>query len=432
MSLSILAQKPIILGMQHFGIGLLSLGAVSGVGAGAIQIVGDPNDSNPKVEIMVPKISQAPASHGQITKDISNTQEIERGFKAFVPWGRVDGAMTPWIPGATTSQTASLENAVPVHAPPTPHVTTPIEAASAPPSQHKNGDVRILSPQMGTATTYTTTENGISITRGGASASSSPLISAPISGVSQQGPNGILPIIGSDGRTPFNVYKRPDSTSGNKVALVIGGLGLNARITERAINNLPAEVTLSFVPYADNLQGWINKARAAGHEVLIEIPLEPNDYPQNDTGPHTLMSNGAPEENKRRLEYLLSRASGYFGVLNYMGGKFASSSNASSAFMAALKNRGLGFISDGSSGGLSQAARGSGVNFAVADRAIDQRPAAQDITAQLGALEAMATQRGSALGFGVGYSVTIDQVVAWANGAQARGIQLAPASAVAN
>ncbi len=430
MSISLLAQKPIILGLQHFGIGLLSLGAITGVGAGAVQVVGDPNDSNPKVEILVPKVPPAPANQGHSIKDVSNTQEIERGFKAFMPWGRVDGAMTPWIPGAAPMQTASLEHEVPTVAPPTPHVTTPIEAASAPPSQHNNGNVRILSPQMGNTTTYTTTENGVSVTRSGGT-SSSPLISAPISGVSQQGPNGILPIISSDGRTPFNVYKRPDTTSGKKVALVIGGLGLNARITERAINNLPPEVTLSFVPYADNLQGWINKARAAGHEVLIEIPLEPHDYPQNDTGPHTLMANGAPEENKRRLEYLLSRASGYFGVLNYMGGKFASSQTANNAFMSALKARGLGFISDGSSGGLGQAARSIGLNSATADRAIDQRPAAQDIIAQLGALEAMASQKGSALGFGVGYSVTIDQVASWAEGARSRGINLAPASAVA-
>ena len=431
MSISLLTHKPIILGLQHFGIGLLSLGAISGVGAGAVQVAGDPNDSNPKVEIMVPKINPAPASHGQSVKDISNTQEIERGFKAFIPWGRVDGAMSPWIQGATATQTASLGAEVPVHAAPEPRVTSAIEAASAPPSQHASGNVRILSPQMGNGISYTTTENGVTVTRSG-SKSSSPLITAPISGVSQQGPNGILPVIGADGRTPFNVYKRPDASSGNKVALVIGGLGLNARITERAINNLPAEVTLSFVPYSDNLQGWINKARAAGHEVLIEVPLEPHDYPQNDTGPHTLMSNGTPEENKRRLEFLLSRASGYFGVLNYMGAKFATSASANNAFMGALKSRGLGFISDGSSGGLGQAAQSIGLNSATADRAIDQRPAAQDITAQLGALEAMATQKGAALGFGVGYSVTIDQIVAWADGAKARGINLAPASAVAN
>jgi len=69
------------------------------------------------------------------------------------------------------------------------------------------------------------------------------------------------------------------------VALIIGGLGLNAATTRQAIESLPPEVTLSFVPYADGLQGWIDMARAAGHEVMLEAPMEPADYPSNDPGP---------------------------------------------------------------------------------------------------------------------------------------------------
>ena len=176
----------------------------------------------------------------------------------------------------------------------------------------------------------------------------------------------------------------------------------------------------------------INRARAQGHEVLIEIPLEPFDFPDNDTGPQTLMSSGSAEENQRRLEYLLAKASGYFGVVNYMGGKFASSTAASGGFMRNLKNRGLGFISDGSSASLGNTARTNGVKTITADRNIDQRPSAADIEAQLGALEAMATQRGNALGFGVAYSVTIDKINAWASAAAGRGVTLIPASALAS
>lgn len=425
-AISILTQKPLILGAQHFGIGLLSLGAVTGIGAGTVQVVGDVRDGGPKVEIMVPKYV-AVANNGT-SPEFANTKPEPVGIQAFLPWTRADGGMTPWIKGAATPAAPHEEPAPPA---PEPHVVTVAEAASAAPVGHGAGNVRILAPNMG-ASSVTSNENGVSVTRSGVRGGASPLISAPISGVSSQGPNGILPVIANDGRTPFDVYKRPNTVAGTRIALVVGGLGLNARITERAINQLPAEVTLSFVPYADNLQGWINRARAQGHEVLIEIPLEPFDYPENDTGPHTLMSNGTVDENKRRLEYLLSRATGYFGVVNYLGGKFASSATANNNFMNALKARGLGFISDGSSAGLGQAAHTLGLKSATADRAIDSRPAAADIVAQLGALEAMATQKGSALGFGVGYAVTIDQISTWAEGARSRGIMLAPASSMAN
>ena len=110
-----------------------------------------------------------------------------------------------------------------------------------------------------------------------------PLPASPIAGFFAPGPAGPLPIIAPDGRTPFEAYRRPFVPDNRpKVALVIGGLGLNSRATQTAIEALPAEVTLSFSPYADGLQGWIDRARAAGHEVLLEIPMEPVDFPDNE------------------------------------------------------------------------------------------------------------------------------------------------------
>ncbi|HEX3407807.1 MAG TPA: divergent polysaccharide deacetylase family protein, partial [Caulobacteraceae bacterium] len=103
---------------------------------------------------------------------------------------------------------------------------------------------------------------------------------APIAGLFTQGPGGPLPIIGADGRTSAQAYARPSTPDGKpRVALIIGGLGLNAKETRVAISALPPEVTLSFVPYSEGLQGWIDMARAAGHEVLLEAPMEPKDYP---------------------------------------------------------------------------------------------------------------------------------------------------------
>ena len=136
-----------------------------------------------------------------------------------------------------------------------------------------------------------------------------PLAPAPFPGLTAPGPGGLLPIIGKDGRTPFAAYARPFTANGKpRIALVVGGLGLNAAATRAAIARLPPEVTLSFVPYADGLQGWIDQARAAGHEAVLEAPMEPVDYPNNDPGPMTLMAKAAPVETVRRMEQLLSRA----------------------------------------------------------------------------------------------------------------------------
>lgn len=249
---------------------------------------------------------------------------------------------------------------------------------------------------------------------------------APFAGLFQQTPGGPLPMIGPDGRTPAQAYARPFQDSGwPKIALVIGGLGLNARATRQAIEQLPPEVTLSFVPYAEGLQAWIDLARSQGHEVLLEAPMEPVDYPQNDPGPYTLMAADGPAVTGQRLEWLLSRATGYFGVTNYLGGRFLQSDAALTGFVAALSRRGLAFIDDGSAAG-----RGGGVPRASALKIIDANLDAEGIGAELARLEEAAQAKGAALGSGFAYPVTLEQVRAWAQGLPGKGLQLAPASAV--
>jgi uncharacterized protein len=429
-----LSQSPLQVGLKHALIGAVALVGTGALAASGIAVLGDPADAGPSVTVAVPALPPPRAANErpQPSADVVNSAKPE-GLARFFMWRTPDGGLTPWRPGTPTPGAPDVakvdEAARAAHADPAaaqaPAVTTPAEAAAADPvPPTEGGTARIMSPAFGTSAT----ENGVRVTRGGQTGA---LVAAPVSGLHEQGPNGLLPMIATDGRTIHTAYRRPFTDTGKpKVAIVIGGLGLNSRVTQRAISELPPDVTLSFVPYAANLQGWINQARAAGHEVLIELPMEPMDYPDNDPGPHTLLAGAPADENVRRLDYLLSRASGYFGVTNYLGGRFASSGTATAAVMVALKNRGVSFVSDGSSPALGTAARSGGLRMLTADRALDQRPAAADVDAQLGALEAQARQGGAATGFGVGYAVTISQVSAWARGLEARGLTLAPASAL--
>ena len=253
-----------------------------------------------------------------------------------------------------------------------------------------------------------------------------PLPQAPIAGLSAPGPGGPLPVIAPNGRTSAEAYARPFTSNGRpKVALVIGGLGLNAATTRQAIDTLPAQVTLSFVPYADGLQGWIDMARARGHEVLLEAPMEPMDYPDNDPGPYTLMAAAQPAETLHKLEWVLSRATGYFGVTNYLGSRFLASESAMASLGSALRSRGLAFIDDGQAG-----RRAAGPPRASAERIIDDQLSGEAIDQQLLALEAGALQHGQALGSGFAYPVTLSQVARWASAVETRGYQLAPASAL--
>ncbi|PZU56302.1 MAG: hypothetical protein DI552_09860 [Brevundimonas sp.] len=254
----------------------------------------------------------------------------------------------------------------------------------------------------------------------------SPLPKAPIAGLFQNGPSGPLPVIAPDGRVPAQAYARPFRPNGKpRVALIVGGLGLNAVTTRAAIERLPPEVTLSFVPYAENLQGWIDQARAQGHEVMLEMPMEPSGYPDNDPGPYTLLASGGPDDVKAKMDWLLGRATGYFGVTNYLGDRFAASDAGMGAFLSVLRQHGIAFLDDGS----FQRRPGAWAR-ASADKIIDQTQSPAAVIAALNSLEAQAKIRGSALGTGFSYPVTVETAARWTAGLEQRGLQLAPASAM--
>ncbi|MGE3301644.1 MAG: divergent polysaccharide deacetylase family protein [Hyphomonadaceae bacterium] len=260
------------------------------------------------------------------------------------------------------------------------------------------------------------------------------LTQAPIAKISAPGPLGPLPAIAADGSTALKVYRRPYAGDPQKprVAVIIGGLGFNAAVTQAAIDELPPEVTLSFIPYADNLQGWINQARARGHEVMIDLPMESFDSAESDTGPQTLLAGAPPKDNVGHLENLLSRGAGYFAVSNYQGAKFAQSSQASATLARALKQRGLGMIANGIGprAALGAEADRAKLPYATADRLLDAQRDSDAIANRLDDLETIAKQTGDALGAGFAFPVTVGEIKTWAAQLPSRGLSLAPASAV--
>lgn len=254
----------------------------------------------------------------------------------------------------------------------------------------------------------------------------------------EQSHHGPLPRVGADGTRPHTAYARPSLTpqtaGGRKlIAVTVTGLGLNDAMTEQAITSLPGAITLAFAPYGANVSTLAQAAKAAGHEVMLEIPLEPFDYPQNDPGPHTLLAQQPPRDNLEKLYWLMARIGGYTGVLNHMGARFTASAADFGPIMEELGMRGLSYLDDGSSNRsvAPQLARQNNVPFARADLEIDTNPSRAAILAQLAALEAQADERGWALGTISALPVSIRTLAEWAGALDKNTYLLVPVSALA-
>ncbi len=218
-----------------------------------------------------------------------------------------------------------------------------------------------------------------------------------------------------------------------RIAIVVGGLGINNVITQEAVQRLNSSMSLAFAPYGADLERQVARAREDGHEVLLQAPMEPFDYPDNDPGPHTLAVSLPDEQVADRLQWLMARFPGYVGIVNFMGGRFMSNEVSLSPVLKEIRSRGLLFMDDGTSGRsiAPQVADSIGLSHAKADVVLDAVQRAVEIDAALARLEKIAREKGSAIGSATALPVTIDRLARWAKAAEARGVTLVPVSALA-
>ncbi len=263
-----------------------------------------------------------------------------------------------------------------------------------------------------------------------------PLTKAPIADVTEKIEGGLLPRIADNGKKPSALYARAVSmnvihSDSPKIVIILGGMGLSEELTSRAARELPSDITFAFAPYGNQLQDQVDKVRKSGHEVLLQVPMEPVGFPATNPGPKTLLADADKSENLGALHWHMSRFAGYTGIINYMGGRFLANQDALKPVMADVKQRGLLFFEDGTMPltAATAAAKAAGAPARRAQIVIDSDPSPKSIAASLVLLEAEAETNGIAIGTGSGLPATIDAVREWAKDAAERGVILIPASA---
>ncbi len=235
---------------------------------------------------------------------------------------------------------------------------------------------------------------------------------------------------------PWRRHAQPFDAPGElpRISVVLTGLGLSSAATQAAIKQLPSAISLSFTPYSRRLNEWVALARVNGHEVLLDLPMEPTSYPDDDPGPQALLTALSARQNLERLDWTLKRTTGFIGVSAVMGSRFLASEEHIAPILEELKNRGMLFLDSRASeasvaGPLAlKIGMASAVNDRFLDRAQASRVAIDDRLVQL---ERIARTQGFAVAIGQTYPVTIERLRVWAAEVETRGFVLAPLSSIA-
>lgn len=341
-------------------------------------------------------------------------------------------AQPPAAPSGAEPAPAGPDPAIRITSPPSPEPAVRAQAPEAPPRAPSSAEPQV--PALAAARTpgpAAVPDPGPGATAETVQGAARP-IAAPDPELLEPGPHGPLPRIGPQGRSSIRTYGRPFDRQDTRprLGLIIGGLGLNAALTEEAIRRLPAGVTLAFSPYAPRIDRLLEQARAKGMETLLALPLEPTGYPLNNPGDRALLTSLTDAENQDRLDWALSRFAGYAGVIGahgpMRGERFALLPDRLGALQRTLALRGLLYVDPRP--GVTQPGRAWG---RTVDILVDEPATRGEIDRKLGELERLARERGTALGYaGEPSPVLVERVAIWGGQVEGRGIVLAPVSAM--
>jgi uncharacterized protein len=252
--------------------------------------------------------------------------------------------------------------------------------------------------------------------------------------VEKQTEHGIVPTIAPDGTKPWRYFAHSDSSYRNKprIAVVVSGLGLAALSTEAAIA-LPRQVTLSFSPYGrQTTAAMAESARAAGHELMLDLPMQTKRFPAVDPGPYGMRKDLGVDENNARLAQVLTKARGYVGLLGTIADTLSDDTNLIVPIIRRLENHGLLFVAGHAQppAGMFRIQRHASIPVLMTDIVLDDRITETAIRNQLARAEDRARNQGQALVVGHSYPLTVDLLAEWLKTLNEKGFTLVPVSAL--
>ncbi|WP_404378839.1 divergent polysaccharide deacetylase family protein [Caenispirillum salinarum] len=214
------------------------------------------------------------------------------------------------------------------------------------------------------------------------------------------------------------------------IAVVIDDLGVDKRRSAKIVT-LDGPLTTAWMTYADDVADQARAARAAGHELIIHMPMEPLN-PDIDGGPGVLRTSMTADQVRAQVRAGLSRFEGYVGVNNHMGSKFTADAAGMAVVMDEMRANGLLFL-DSKTSPRSVGARlaaEAGVPHAERHVFIDNKDDVAYVLGQLAETERIARRTGYAIAIGHPHDGTFGALKQWLPTLKDKGLVLVPLSAI--
>jgi polysaccharide deacetylase 2 family uncharacterized protein YibQ len=226
-----------------------------------------------------------------------------------------------------------------------------------------------------------------------------------------------------------NAVPFADLNSRPLVAIVIDDVGLDRARSRRAWE-LPGPLTMSFLPYAKDLREQASAARARGKEIMLHLPMEPAG--RGDPGPGALLVSMTDNEIGRRSAAAMDGYDGYVGVNNHMGSRFTTFKPGMQTVLQQAKARGLMFLDSRTTAQTigDQLAQELGVASMSRNVFLDDEESVAAVRRKLAETEDLARRQGYVVAIGHPHEATLQALAEWLPTLQAKGLVLAPASAV--
>jgi len=198
-----------------------------------------------------------------------------------------------------------------------------------------------------------------------------------------------------------------------RVAIVFDDLGRDLAAADRLLATGEA-ITFSILPLRPHSQETAERVHAAGEEVLLHLPMEPQAYPRIRPGPGGLLVSMDEATLRRQVDDDLAAVPFIDGVNNHMGSRLTEEAGAMAVVMEALAAHGLFFLDSRTTAHsvAVEAAERAGVPWLARDIFVDNSQTPEAIGAQFDKLIDLALKRGHAIAIGHPHPATLDALEA--------------------